>query len=80
MKQAWEDYALDYGWSYREVEVLPKCKKVTNPHGVSEYQLVRRKVFFGLFPITYWTNKNRIRWTELPTVEYYDCDCMEVKE
>ena len=78
MKQAWEQYYADYGYDYRKIDVLPKCKKVYNPqydtNAYTEYQLVRSKVFFGLFPITYWLDKNYIKWTDMPTVEYYDCD------
>ena len=76
MKQAYEDVYNDYGlWYRREIDVLPKCKKVTKFGKTVEYQLVRRKVFFGLIQWTYWLNKRDIRWQDEPTVEYYDCSC-----
>ena len=76
MKQAYEEVYGDYGlWYLRKIDVLPKCKKVTKFGKTVEYQLVRRKVFFGFFPYTYWLNKREIRWYDEPTVEYYDCSC-----
>ena len=77
MKQAYEIfYDGDYGYpDRREIEVLPKCKKVTKFGNTDEYQLVRRKVFFGLIPWTYWLNKRRIEWHDPPTVECYDYSC-----
>lgn len=76
MKQAYEEYDGDVWYQYRKIEVLPKCKKVKEFNGLAQhYQLVRRKVFFGLIPVTYWLNKRYIRWFDAPTVEYYDCDC-----
>jgi len=77
MKQAFEKYKGSFIWLYREVEVLPKCKRVKRLDYVIEYQKVRRKIFFGLIPITYWVNKEWIVWCDKPTVEYYDCDCKE---
>lgn len=78
MKQAYQEVYGDYGlWYHRKLEVLPECKKVTEYGKTFEYQLVRRKVFFGLFTCTYWLDRREIRWYDEPTVEYYDCDCGE---
>ena len=79
MKQAYEEY-IDINISeviptLREIEVLPKCKKVTELGHTMRYQLVQRKVFFGLINKTYWVNKNDIKWYDAPNVEYYDCVC-----
>lgn len=76
MKQAYERYASDYWFDYREIELLPKCKKVINPHGTFEYQLVSRKLF-GWIPIKYWVDKKDIHWFDKSTTEYYDCSCGE---
>lgn len=77
MKQAYEKiYSVDYGQYLREIEALPKCKKVTKMGVTHEYQLVRRKVF-GFIPRTYWLSKEDIEWYDAPTVEYYDCSCGE---
>lgn len=76
MKQAYERCLGDYDWELREIEVLPKCKRVIEKGGEWEYQLVRRKVF-GFIPRTYWVRKSNIRWYDAPTVEYYDCSCGE---
>ena len=61
MKQAYER-------EYRGIEVLP----IIESGDAYEYQLVRRKVFFGLMPWTYWLNKYNIKWYDMPSVEYYD--------
>lgn len=77
MKQAYERYLDERDWEYREIEVLPHCKRVTEFGYAREYQLVRRKVFFGLIPKVYWLSKEYIKWYDAPTVEYYDCSCGE---
>ena len=79
MKQAYEQNLGEYDWELREIEVLPKCKRVIEKGGEWEYQLVRRKVF-GFIPWTYWLYKKRIKWYDSPTVEYYDCSCGEPNE
>lgn len=75
MKQAYERYFVDFGHAYREIEVLPHCKRVTEFGRSYEYQLVRRKVFFGLIPKVYWLAKGNIEWHDMPLIEYYDCSC-----
>lgn len=75
MKQAYEKYMGTYNWEFREIEVLPKCKSVTQFGFTQDYQLVRRKVFFGLIPKVYWVAKRNIKWYDEPTVKYYDCSC-----
>ena len=75
MKQAYEQYDGPIWYQYRKIEVLPKCKKVTELGHTMRYQLVRRKVFFGLINKTYWVNENYIKWYDAPTVEYYECHC-----
>lgn len=78
MKQAYERYLDERDWEYREIEVLPHCKRVTEFGYVPrEYQLVRRKVFFGLIPKVYWLSKEYIEWYDVPLIEYYDCSCGE---
>lgn len=79
MKQAHEKYFSGSDYEMRKIEILPKCKKVTEFGRSTEYQLVRRKVFFGLIPWTYWVRKKDIMWYDKPTVEYYDCSCGETK-
>ena len=77
MKQAYEEVYGRYCRRYlRKIDVLPKCKKVTEFGRTVEYQLVRRKVFF-VFPYTYWLYKREIQWYDEPTVEYYNCNCGE---
>ena len=79
MKQAYEEYYEPHisGTcpAFREVELLPKCKDVTEFGHTTHYKLVRRKVFFGLINKTYWVNQNNIKWYDAPTVEYYECHC-----
>ena len=78
MKQAYELFYKSSGYPVRrEIVVLPKCKKVKKFGIFNEYQLVRRKIFFGLIPWTYWLNKRNIEWYDAQTVEYYDCNCGE---
>ena len=78
MKQAYELFYKSSGYPEpREIVVLPKCNRVRKYGVPTEYQLVRRKVFFGLIPLTYWLNKHNIEWYNAPTVEYYDCNCGE---
>ena len=80
MKQAYEEYYEPHigGGTYpalREVEVLPKCKEVTELGRTMRYKLVQRKVFFGLINKSYWVNENNIKLYDAPTVKYYDCYC-----
>ena len=80
MKQAYEKYVGEYCYQLREIEVLPHCKRVTEFGHVYEYQLVRRKVFFGLIPKVYWLAKDYIKWYNMPLIEYYECSCGDKDE
>lgn len=75
MEQAYVVLYDDYIVRRRKIELLPKCKRVTELGKTNEYQLVQGKLFFGLFRYTYWLNKKHIEWHDPPTVEYYDCNC-----
>lgn len=76
MKQAYEEYYEPHIGgtlpAFREIEVLPKYKEVTELGHTMRYQLVQRKVFFGLINKTYWVNENNLKWYDAPTVVYYD--------
>ena len=78
MKQAYEEcydiVGSEVVTTLREIEVLPKCKKVTGLGHTMCYQLVQRKVFFGLINKTYWVDKDNIECYDAPTVEYYNCN------
>ena len=79
MKQAYEEYYEPHIGgtcpAFREVEVLPKCKEVTEFGHTTVYKLVQRKVFFGLINKTYWVNENNIKLYDAPLVKYYECHC-----
>ena len=61
------------GWEYRELELLPECKSVSERDQTTKYQKARKR-FLGVIPYTCWVNEADIRWYNEPKVEYYNCD------